>query len=301
MRRSSSSATSPPTSSPSSPASRRPARTGRRPSARRGGGAGANVAVHLARLGRARRPGRLRRRRRRRRRRWSPSWPRPASQPALRTVPGAATGTSSAWSSRAGSAACSPTAGRTWRCRPDDVPAPARRAGTCTCPATRCWTRGPRGAGLAALAAAVAAGAPSRWTRPRPARWPPTAWTGGWPTPPAATLLLPNADEARLLTGCADAADAARALAGRHPVVAVSLGRRRRAVGVRGRRWCTGRRTPTTVRRHHRRRRRVRRRAAGGLAAAPGRRPGRRAGRRAGLAAEVVRRPGRPLRRLSRR
>jgi sugar/nucleoside kinase (ribokinase family) len=39
-----------------------------------------------------------------------------------------------------------------------------------------------------------------------------------------ATLLLPNADEARLLTGCADAADAARSLATRHAVVAVSLG-----------------------------------------------------------------------------
>ena len=37
-------------------------------------------------------------------------------------------------------------------------------------------------------------------------------------------MLLPNADEARLLTGCADPADAARALAARHPVVAVSLG-----------------------------------------------------------------------------
>ncbi|TFV70342.1 carbohydrate kinase family protein, partial [Blastococcus sp. CT_GayMR20] len=40
----------------------------------------------------------------------------------------------------------------------------------------------------------------------------------------AATLLLPNADEARLLTGCADPAAAARALAERHAVVAVSLG-----------------------------------------------------------------------------
>ena len=37
-------------------------------------------------------------------------------------------------------------------------------------------------------------------------------------------MLLPNADEARLLTGCADVADAARALAARHEVVAISLG-----------------------------------------------------------------------------
>jgi sugar/nucleoside kinase (ribokinase family) len=36
--------------------------------------------------------------------------------------------------------------------------------------------------------------------------------------------LLPNAEEARLLTGCTDPAEAARALAARHPVVVVSLG-----------------------------------------------------------------------------
>jgi ribokinase len=40
----------------------------------------------------------------------------------------------------------------------------------------------------------------------------------------AATVLLPNADEARLLTGCEDVTDAAQALARRHPVVVVSLG-----------------------------------------------------------------------------
>ena len=39
-----------------------------------------------------------------------------------------------------------------------------------------------------------------------------------------ATLLLPNAAEARLLTGCRDPEEAARALAGRYPVVAVKLG-----------------------------------------------------------------------------
>jgi ribokinase len=37
-------------------------------------------------------------------------------------------------------------------------------------------------------------------------------------------VLLPNADEARLLTGCADPEQAARQLAARHRVVAVSLG-----------------------------------------------------------------------------
>jgi len=45
--------------------------------------------------------------------------------------------------------------------------------------------------------------------------------------------VLPNADEARLLTGCADPADAARALAGRHPVAVVSL-------GADGALWCAG-------------------------------------------------------------
>jgi sugar/nucleoside kinase (ribokinase family) len=48
-----------------------------------------------------------------------------------------------------------------------------------------------------------------------------------------ATLLLPNADEARLLTGCADVADAARLLAERHPLVAVSL-------GAEGALWASG-------------------------------------------------------------
>jgi sugar/nucleoside kinase (ribokinase family) len=49
----------------------------------------------------------------------------------------------------------------------------------------------------------------------------------------AATVLLPNADEARLLTGCTDPAEAARALAGRHEVVVVTL-------GAEGALWATG-------------------------------------------------------------
>jgi ribokinase len=49
----------------------------------------------------------------------------------------------------------------------------------------------------------------------------------------AATLLLPNAEEARLLTGCVDVAAAARALATRHPSVAVSL-------GAEGALWASG-------------------------------------------------------------
>jgi sugar/nucleoside kinase (ribokinase family) len=83
---------------------------------------------------------------------------------------------------------------------------------------------GPRPAARAALAAAAAAGCtvsvdPAS-TGPLRAygadRW--LADTAG------ATLLLPNAEEALLLTGCRGPEEAARALAGRHAVVAVSLG-----------------------------------------------------------------------------
>jgi ribokinase len=83
---------------------------------------------------------------------------------------------------------------------------------------------GPRAAGLAALAAARAAGCT---VSVDPASIGPLAAYGvdRWlADTAAATLLLPNADEARLLTGCTDPADAARALADRHPIVAVTLG-----------------------------------------------------------------------------
>jgi sugar/nucleoside kinase (ribokinase family) len=83
---------------------------------------------------------------------------------------------------------------------------------------------GPRDAALSVLAAAAAAGCTISID---PASTAPLAANGvdRWlADTAAATLLLPNADEARLLTGCADVADAARALALRHPAVAVSLG-----------------------------------------------------------------------------
>jgi ribokinase len=92
---------------------------------------------------------------------------------------------------------------------------------------------GPRPAGLAALAAARAAGCT---VSVDPASTGPLAAAGveRWlADTDGATLLLPNADEARLLTGCADPADAARALAGRYPAVAVSL-------GADGAVWATG-------------------------------------------------------------
>jgi sugar/nucleoside kinase (ribokinase family) len=83
---------------------------------------------------------------------------------------------------------------------------------------------GPRAAGLAALAAASACGCT---VSVDPASSGPLARYGAdrfLADAAGATVLLPNADEARLLTGCADVTDAAQALAARHPVVAVSLG-----------------------------------------------------------------------------
>jgi sugar/nucleoside kinase (ribokinase family) len=77
---------------------------------------------------------------------------------------------------------------------------------------------------LAALSAAAAAGCT---VSVDPASTGPLAryGSGRWlADTAAATVLLPNADEARLLTGCADVRDAARALAARHEIVAVSLG-----------------------------------------------------------------------------
>ena len=101
----------------------------------------------------------------------------------------------------------------------------------------------PRAAGLAALAAAVGAGCTISVD---PASTGPLAAYGvdRWlADTAAATLVLPNADEARLLTGCGDVEAAARALAARHDVVAIEPRRRRRALGV-DRPDVHGRRTP---------------------------------------------------------
>ena len=106
-----------------------------------------------------------------------------------------------------------------------------------------------------------------------------------------AGLLLPNADEARVLTGEADPERAARALAGAAPrEVVVTL-------GAAGALWSDGERVLRAAAvagrggRHDRRRRRVRRRAA--------RRAGGRG--RAGGAARRRLRAGRPRRRGARR
>jgi ribokinase len=188
----------------------------------RGGGAGANVAVHLARLGRpvvlagcigddaagAALAAEL---------------TAAGVRPALRTVAGVPTGTIVSLVEPGGQRSMLADRGANLQLRPEDVPAPAP-GGHLHLSGYTLLDPGPRAAGLAALAAAVAAGctvsvdpaSTGPLTRYCVDRW--LADTA------AATLLLPNAEEARLLTGCADPADAARALARRHPVVAVSLG-----------------------------------------------------------------------------
>jgi sugar/nucleoside kinase (ribokinase family) len=140
---------------------------------------------------------------------------------ALRTVEGAATGTIVSLVEPGGQRSMLADRGANLALRPEDLPAPPRGGHLHLSGYT---LFGPREAGLAALAAAAGAGCtisvdPAS-TAPLRAygveRW--LADTA------AATLLLPNADEARLLTGCVDTADAARALSARHPAVAVSLG-----------------------------------------------------------------------------
>ncbi|MGY1606229.1 carbohydrate kinase family protein [Geodermatophilus sp. SYSU D00700] len=188
----------------------------------RGGGAGANVAAHLAALG----------------------LPvvlagcvgdDPAGAAlvaelaaagvalAVRAVPGAASGTIVSLVDPAGQRSMLADRGANLDLRADDVPAPGP-GGHLHLSGYTLLDERPRAAGLGALAAAHASGCtvsldPAS-TGPLTAygvdRW--LADTDG------ADLLLPNADEARLLTGCADVADAARALARRHAAVAVTLG-----------------------------------------------------------------------------
>ena len=199
------------------PGSDRPAtiRTG-------GGGAGANVAVHLARLGTAvvlagctgdDAAGRG----------LAAELAAAGVALRLRTVAGAATGTIVSLVEPGGQRSMLADRGANLALRPDDVPAPPP-GGHLHLSGYTLLDPGPRGAGLAALAAAVAAGCTISVD---PASTGPLTRYGvdRWLADTApATLLLPNADEARLLAGCADPADAARALARRHRIVAVSLG-----------------------------------------------------------------------------
>ncbi|MCW2634314.1 MAG: Ribokinase [Blastococcus sp.] len=188
----------------------------------RGGGAGANVAVHLARLGRpvvlagcvgddGAAAGLI------------AELMSAGVRLRLRTVAGAATGTIVSLVEPDGQRSMLADRGANLELRPDDVEVPAP-GGHLHLSGYTLLDPGPRAAGLAALAAATAAGAT---TSVDPASTGPLARYGidRWLADTAtATVLLPNADEARLLTGCSDVAMAARALAGRHDVVAVSLG-----------------------------------------------------------------------------
>jgi sugar/nucleoside kinase (ribokinase family) len=188
----------------------------------RGGGAGANVAAHLAALGTPvvlagcvgdDLPGQALRR----------ELAAGGVALALRTVPGAATGTIISLVEPDGERSMIADRGANLALRPGDVPAPVR-GGHLHLSGYTLLDDGPRAAGLAALAAAREAGCT---VSVDPASTGPLAAAGvdRWlADTAAATLLLPNAAEARLLTGCADPADAARTLARRHPVVVVSLG-----------------------------------------------------------------------------
>jgi ribokinase len=144
-------------------------------------------------------------------------------RPAVRTVPDAATGTVISLVEPGGQRSMLADRGANLALRPDDVPPPVP-GGHLHLSGYTLFDDGPRAAGLAALAAAAAAGCS---VSVDPASTGPLARYGidRWLADTAgATLLLPNADEARLLTGCADVGDAARALAARHAAVAVSLG-----------------------------------------------------------------------------
>jgi sugar/nucleoside kinase (ribokinase family) len=187
-----------------------------------GGGAGANVAVHLAQLGvpvvlagcvgdDAASAGLV------------AELTAAGVQLALRTVAGTPTGTIISLVEPDGQRSMLADRGANLQLRPDDVPAPVA-GGHLHLSGYTLLDPGPRAAGLAALDAAEAAGCTISVD---PASTGPLTAYGvdRWLADTAdATVLLPNADEARLLTGCADPAHAARALAARHEVVAVSLG-----------------------------------------------------------------------------
>jgi ribokinase len=188
----------------------------------RGGGAGANVAVHLARLGRPvllvgcvgdDTAGTA----------LSAELATAGVRTSLRTVPGMPTGTIVSLVEPGGQRSMLADRGANLELRPADLPA-LSPGDHLHLSGYTLLDPGPREAGLAALRAAAEAGCT---VSVDPASTGPLAGYGidRWlADTTGATLLLPNTDEARLLTGCADVADAARSLAARHPAVAVSLG-----------------------------------------------------------------------------
>ena len=197
----------------------------------RGGGAGANVAVHLARQGvpvvlagcvgdDAAGAGLV------------AELSAAGVRTAIRTVPGVATGTVISLVEPGGERSMLADRGANLELRPDDV-RPPPPGGHLHLSGYTLLDPGPRDAGLAALRAAAAAGCT---VSVDPASTGPLAGYGvdRWlADTAAATLLLPNADEARLLTGSRDVEDAARQLATRHAAVAVSL-------GAEGALWASG-------------------------------------------------------------
>ena len=188
----------------------------------RGGGAAANVAAHLARLGtQVELAGCIGD---------DPAGAGLAAELAaagvrlaLRTVPGLPTGTVVSLVERDGQRSMLADRGANLELVDDDVPLPSPGGHLYVSGYTLLDPR-PRTAGLHALRAAVAAGCT---VSVDPASTGPLARYGveRWLADTAGTtLLLPNSEEARLLSGCADVADAARTLAQRYPVVTVKLG-----------------------------------------------------------------------------
>ncbi|MGY1634356.1 carbohydrate kinase family protein [Geodermatophilus sp. SYSU D01186] len=208
------------------PASDRPARI-----TTRGGGAGANVAVHLAALGvpvvfagctgdDAAGAGLV------------ADLVAAGVTAAVRSVPDAATGTVVSLVEPDGQRSMLADRSANLALQPGDVP-PLRAGGHLHLSGYTLLDPRPRAAGLAALAAAAAAGCTVSLD---PASTGPLARYGvdRWlADTAAATLVLPNEEEARLLTGCRDAAGAARALAARHRVAVVTL-------GAEGALWASG-------------------------------------------------------------
>jgi ribokinase len=199
------------------PGSDRPARI-----TSRGGGAGANVAVHLAAQGLDvvlagavgdDAPGRG----------LAADLAAAGVRTALRTVAGAATGTVVSVVEPGGQRSMLTDRGANLGLRAEDLP-PIPRGGHLHVSGYTLLDERPRAAGLAALREARTAGCT---VSVDPASTGPLAAAGvdRWAADTdGVTLLLPNRDEALLLSGCADPVDAARSLARRHAVVAVSLG-----------------------------------------------------------------------------
>lgn len=188
----------------------------------RGGGAGGNVAAHLAQLGTAVRlvgcvgddPAGLG---------LTDELAADGVRLALRTVPGASTGTVVCLVEPGGQRSMLSDRGANLELAPGDLRLPGTGGHLHLSGYTLLHPR-PRTAGLAALRSAAAAGCTISVD---PASTEPLRLYGVdrfLDDTDVATLLLPNEDEARLLTGCADVQEAARALAERYPVVVVKLG-----------------------------------------------------------------------------